>query len=258
MHGITGGDWWRGAAIYELYVQSFADGNGDGLGDLAGVRARLPYLAALGIDAIWFTPWYPSPKSDAGYDVADYRSIDPAFGTLADADALIADGHAHGIKTIIDIVPNHCSDRHPWFQAALAAAPGSAERARFWFRPGRGPGGDLPPNNWRSIFGGPAWTRVTAPDGTPGEWYLHLFAPEQPDFNWANPEVRAEFEAVLRFWFDRGVDGIRIDSAALLTKDPRAPRRPGPATRRPTPTATTCTTSTGPGARSPTSTPAGS
>jgi alpha-glucosidase len=215
--------WWRGAAIYELYVQSFADGNGDGWGDLAGVRARLPYLAALGIDAIWFTPWYPSPKSDAGYDVADYRAIDPAFGTLADADALIADGHAHGIRTIIDIVPNHCSDRHPWFQAALAAAPGSAERARFWFRPGRGPGGDLPPNNWQSIFGGPAWTRVTAPDGTPGEWYLHLFAPQQPDFNWANPQVRAEFEAVLRFWFDRGVDGIRIDSAALLTKDPRLP-----------------------------------
>jgi alpha-glucosidase len=215
--------WWRGAAIYELYVQSFADGNGDGWGDLAGVRARLPYLAALGIDAIWFTPWYPSPKSDAGYDVADYRAIDPAFGTLADADALIADGHAHGIRTIIDIVPNHCSDRHPWFQAALAAAPGSAERGRFWFRPGRGPGGDLPPNNWQSIFGGPAWTRVTAPDGTPGEWYLHLFAPQQPDFNWANPQVQAEFEAVLRFWFDRGVDGIRIDSAALLTKDPRLP-----------------------------------
>ena len=220
---IRDGAWWRGAAIYELYVQSFADGNGDGLGDLAGVRARLPYLAALGIDAIWFTPWYPSPKSDAGYDVADYRSIDPAFGTLADADALIAECHAHGIKTIIDIVPNHCSDRHPWFQAALAGAPGSAERARFWFRPGRGPVGDLPPNNWRSIFGGPAWTRVTAPDGTPGEWYLHLFAPQQPDFNWANSEVRAEFEAVLRFWFDRGVDGIRIDSAALLTKDPRLP-----------------------------------
>jgi alpha-glucosidase len=238
LHGITGGDWWRGAAIYELYVQSFADGNGDGLGDLAGVQARLPYLAALGIDAIWFTPWYPSPKSDAGYDVADYRSIDPAFGTLAEADALIADGHAHGIKTIIDIVPNHCSDQHPWFQAALAAEPGSAERDRFWFRPGRGPGGDLPPNNWQSIFGGPAWTRVTTPPAgpaggagpantantaTPGEWYLHLFAPQQPDFNWANPQVRAEFEAILRFWFDRGVDGIRIDSAALLTKDPLLP-----------------------------------
>jgi alpha-glucosidase len=215
--------WWRRAAIYELYVQSFADGDGDGIGDLAGLRSRLPYLAALGIDAIWYSPWYPSPRSDAGYDVADYRSIDPAFGTLADADGLIAEGHALGIRTIIDIVPNHCSDQHRWFQAALAAPPGSAERDRFWFRPGRGDSGDLPPNNWRSIFGGPAWTRTISPDGTPGEWYLHLFAPEQPDFNWANPEVRAEFEDILRFWFDRGVDGIRIDSAALLTKDPQLP-----------------------------------
>jgi alpha-glucosidase len=215
--------WWRDAAIYELYVQSFADGDGDGIGDLPGIRARLPFLAALGIDAIWYSPWYPSPRSDAGYDVADYRSIDPAFGTLADADALIAEGHALGIRTIIDIVPNHCSDQHRWFQAALAAPPGSAERDRFWFRPGCGDGGDLPPNSWRSIFGGPAWTRTISPDGTPGEWYLHLFAPEQPDFNWANPEVRAEFEDILRFWFDRGVDGIRIDSAALLTKDPRLP-----------------------------------
>jgi len=223
LHDIRGGAWWRGAAIYELYVQSFADGDGDGIGDLAGVRARLPHIANLGIDAIWFSPWYPSPRSDAGYDVADYRSIDPAFGTLADADALIAEGHAYGIRTIIDIVPNHCSDQHRWFRSALAAPPGSAERARFWFRPGRGDGGDMPPNNWRSIFGGPAWTRTTAPGGTPGEWYLHLFAPEQPDFNWANPEVRAEFEDVLRFWFDRGADGIRIDSAALLTKDPRLP-----------------------------------
>jgi alpha-glucosidase len=219
----TRGSWWRGAAIYELYVQSFADGNGDGTGDLAGVRDRLRYLAELGIDAIWFSPWYPSPLRDAGYDVADYRSIAPAFGTLAAADALIADAHQLGLKIIIDIVPNHCSDQHIWFQEALAAPPGSAERKRFWFRLGRGSGGELPPNNWRSIFGGPAWTRVTAPDGTPGEWYLHLFAPEQPDFNWSNPEVRAEFEDVLRFWFDRGVDGIRIDSAALLTKDPRLP-----------------------------------
>src|SRR5712664_2029158 len=228
---IPNPSFWRAAAIYQLYVQSFADGDGDGIGDLAGVRARLPYLAALGIDAIWFSPWYPSPRSDAGYDVADYRSIDPAFGTLADADALMAEGHSLGIRTIIDLVPNHCSDQHPWFQAALAAPPGSAERARFWFRPGRG---DLPPNNWQSIFGGPAWTRTTAPDGTPGEWYLHLFAPEQPDFNWANPDVRAEFEDILRFWFDRGADGIRIDSAALLTKDPRLPdvapeEPPGPA-----------------------------
>jgi alpha-glucosidase len=223
LQDIRVGAWWRGAAIYELYVQSFADGNGDGVGDLAGVRARLPYLAALGIDAIWFSPWYPSPMNDAGYDVADYRSIAPAFGTLAEADALIGEAHAHGIRTIIDVVPNHCSDQHPWFRAALAAGPGSPERGRFWFRPGRGPGGDLPPNNWGSQFGGPAWTRITEPDGTPGEWYLHVFAPEQPDFNWANPEVRREFEDILRFWFDRGVDGIRIDTAAMLTKDPSLP-----------------------------------
>ncbi len=215
-----GDAWWRGAAIYQLYVRSFADGDGDGIGDLAGVRARLPYLAALGIDAIWFNPWYPSPMSDAGYDIADYRDIDPVFGTLAGADLLIRDAHSRGIKIIIDIVPNHGSDQHPWFRAALAAAPGSAERDRFWFRPGTGPGGGLPPNNWQSMFGGPAWTRVTEPAAHPGQWYLHLFAPEQPDFNWASAEVRAEFEDVLRFWFDRGADGIRIDSAALLTKDP--------------------------------------
>jgi len=228
------GAWWRSAAIYQLYVRSFADGNGDGIGDIAGVRARLPYLAGLGIDAIWFNPWYPSPMSDAGYDISDYRGIDPVFGTLEDADALIAEAHALGIRVIIDVVPNHGSDQHPWFLAALGAAPGSAERDRFWFRPGRGPGGDLPPNDWQSIFGGPAWTRTTGPDSAPAEWYLHLFAPEQPDFNWANPAVRAEFEDVLRFWFDRGADGIRIDSAALLTKDASLPevtpdQPPGPA-----------------------------
>ncbi|MGC1282163.1 MAG: glycoside hydrolase family 13 protein [Streptosporangiaceae bacterium] len=218
-----GDSWWRSAAIYQLYVRSFADGNGDGIGDLAGVRTRLSYLAGLGIDAIWFNPWYPSPMSDAGYDISDYRSIDPVFGTLADADALIAEAHAAGIRIIIDVVPNHCSDQHPWFQAALSAAPGSDERARFWFRPGRGRGGELPPNGWQSIFGGPAWTRVTERDGRPGEWYLHLFAPEQPDFNWANPDVRAEFEEVLRFWFERGADGIRIDSAGLISKDASLP-----------------------------------
>ena len=215
--------WWQSAAIYQLYVRSFADGNGDGTGDLAGVRAHLPYLASLGIDAIWFNPWYPSPMADAGYDIADYRSIDPVFGTLADADALIAEAHAHEIKIIIDVVPNHGSDRHPWFRAALAAGPGSAERSRFWFRPGRGAAGELPPNNWQSIFGGSAWTRVTEADGSFGEWYLHLFDPAQPDFNWSSPEVRLEFEDVLRFWFSRGVDGIRIDSAALLCKDPDLP-----------------------------------
>ena len=220
--------WWKGAAIYQLYVRSFADGNGDGIGDLAGVRARLPYLAALGIDAIWFNPWYPSPMADAGYDISDYRSIDPVFGTLADADALIDEAHAHGIRVIIDVVPNHGSDKHPWFTEALAAAPGSAARERFWFRPGRGAAGELPPNNWQSIFGGPAWTRVTEADGSPGEWYLHLFAPEQPDFNWDSPDVRREFEDVLRFWFARGVDGIRIDSAALLCKDAALPDVAGP------------------------------
>jgi alpha-glucosidase len=226
--------WWRGAAIYQLYVRSFADGDGDGIGDLAGARAHLPYLAALGIDAIWFNPWYPSPMADAGYDIADYRSIDPVFGTLADADALIAEAHAHGIRIIVDVVPNHSSDRHPWFVAALAAGPGSAARERFWFRPGRGVSGELPPNNWQSIFGGPGWTRVTEPDGSPGEWYLHLFAPEQPDFNWGCADVRRDFEDVLRFWFARGVDGIRIDSAALLCKDAALPdvsglEPPGPA-----------------------------
>jgi alpha-glucosidase len=211
-------------------VRSFADASGDGIGDLAGARAHLPYLAELGVDAIWFNPWYPSPMFDAGYDIADYRSVDPVFGTLADADALITEAHALDIKIIIDVVPNHASFLHPWFAEALAAGPGSAARERFWFRPGTGPGGEQPPNNWQSIFGGPGWTRVTEPDGTPGEWYLHLFAPEQPDFNWANPEVRREFEDVLRFWFDRGVDGIRIDSAALLAKDPALPdlvHRPG-------------------------------
>jgi len=215
--------WWRAAAIYQLYVRSFADGDGDGIGDLAGARAHLPYLAALGIDAIWFNPWYPSPMADAGYDISDYRSIDPVFGTLADADALIAEAHAHGIRIIIDVVPNHSSDRHPWFVSALAAGPGSVERSRFWFRPGRGADGSLPPNNWQSIFGGPAWTRVAEADGSPGEWYLHLFAPEQPDFNWSSPDVRLEFEDVLRFWFSRGADGIRIDSAALLCKDAALP-----------------------------------
>ncbi len=225
--------WWKSAAIYQLYVRSFADGNGDGIGDLAGVRSRLPYLAALGIDAIWFNPWYPSPMADAGYDISDYRSVDPVFGTLADADALIGEAHALGIRIIIDIVPNHGSDLHPWFTEALSAGPGSAARDRFWFRPGRGPGGELPPNNWQSVFGGPAWTRVTEADGSPGQWYLHLFDPGQPDFNWSSADVRAEFEDVLRFWFDRGADGIRIDSAALLCKDPALPdladgQPPGP------------------------------
>ena len=235
--GASAHDWWRTAAIYEVYVRSFADGNGDGVGDLAGVRARLPYLAELGIDALWFAPWYPSPMADAGYDVADYRAIEPLFGSLDEAEKLIAEAHALGIKIIIDIVPNHGSDQQPWFADALAAPDGSAARARYHFRPGRGEAGELPPNDWPAMFGGPAWSRVPpptsaaasaadgAPAGRPGrnspaEWYLHLFSPGQPDFNWAHPDVHAEFASVLRFWFDRGVDGFRIDSAGLLAKDP--------------------------------------
>src|SRR5258705_9758546 len=218
--------WWRDAVIYEVYPRSFADGNGDGIGDLAGVRSKLPYLVDLGVDAMWFTPWYRSPLADGGYDVADYRAIDPAFGTLEEAEEIIAEALGLGIRTIIDVVPNHVSDRHPWFQAALASSPGSPERERFWFRPGRGPGGDEMPTNWPSNFSGPAWTRTANPDGTPGEWYLHLFSASQPDLNWDHPDVRREHEAILRFWFDRGAAGIRIDSAALLVKDPELPEIP--------------------------------
>ena len=218
--------WWRDAVVYQVYVRSFADRNGDGIGDLAGVRAQLPYLHDLGVDALWFNPWYPSPLADNGYDIVDYRSIDPAFGTLDEAEQLIAEARALEIRTIVDIVPNHVSSEHPWFREALAAAPGSSERDRFWFRPGLGDDGSQPPNGWQSIFGGSAWTRVDD-----GEWYLHLFAPEQPDLNWTHTDVWAEHEDVLRFWFDRGVAGVRIDSAALLVKDPElreAALDPGP------------------------------
>jgi alpha-glucosidase len=218
--------WWRDAVIYEVYPRSFADGNGDGIGDLAGVRSKLSYLVDLGVDAMWFTPWYRSPLADGGYDVADYRAIDPAFGTLQQAEDLIAAAAEVGIGTIVDVVPNHVSDQHAWFQAALASAPGSPERARFWFHPGRGPNGDEIPTAWPSNFSGPAWTRTTNPDGTPGEWYLHLFSASQPDLNWDHPDVRREHEAILRFWFDRGAAGIRIDSAALLVKDPELPEIP--------------------------------
>ncbi|MFF9206374.1 alpha-amylase family glycosyl hydrolase [Streptomyces sp. NPDC014986] len=217
-HAYRTDDWWRSAVIYQIYPRSFADGDGDGTGDLAGVRARMPYLAELGVDALWFTPWYSSPLVDGGYDVADYRTIDPAFGTLEEAEKLIAEAAEFGLKVIVDIVPNHVSDQHAWFQAALAAGPGSPERKLFHFRPGRGENGELPPNNWPSQFSGTTWTRV--PDG---EWYLHLFTPEQPDLNWSHPQVRQEHEDVLRFWFERGVAGVRIDSAALLTKHPALP-----------------------------------
>jgi alpha-glucosidase len=210
--------WWRSAVIYQVYLRSFADSDGDGIGDLPGLRSRLPYLADLGVDAIWVTPWYPSPMADGGYDVADYREIDPTFGTLADADDLIRQAHTMGIRIVIDLVPNHTSDRHPWFQAALYSGPGSPERQRYHFRDGRGESGELPPNDWISAFGGPAWTRVSEPNGQPGQWFLHLFAPQQPDLNWRNPEVRVEFHDILRFWLDRGADGIRVDAVPALAK----------------------------------------
>jgi alpha-glucosidase len=218
MADSTARPWWRDAVCYEIYIRSFTDAGGDGVGDLPGIRDRLPYLRDLGVDAVWITPFYPSPMADGGYDVADYRDVEPRFGTLADFDALIADAHALGLRVIIDVVPNHTSSAHPWFQAALAAEPGSPERERYVFRPGRGENGSEPPNNWRSVFGGPAWHRTTGADGVPGEWYLHLFAPEQPDLNWRNPEVREEFASILRFWLDRGVDGFRIDVADALIK----------------------------------------
>ena len=219
----TPAPWWRNAVVYQVYPRSFADGNGDGIGDLAGIRSKLPYLRTLGVDAIWMSPWYKSPMADGGYDVADYRDIEPDFGTLAEAELLIGEAHEAGIRMIIDLVPNHCSNVHPWFVAALASAPGSPARELFHFRPGRGAAGELPPNDWQSRFGGPAWTRVTEADGSAGEWYLHLYAPEQPDLNWDNPQIRSEFEDVLRFWFDRGVDGIRIDVADGLVKEPGLP-----------------------------------
>ncbi|MBZ5735165.1 glycoside hydrolase family 13 protein [Nocardioides sp. TRM66260-LWL] len=206
--------WWRDAVIYQVYVRSFADSDGDGIGDLPGITARLPHLRDLGVDALWITPFYTSPQKDHGYDVADYCDVDPLFGSLADADALIERAHGLGLKVVVDLVPNHSSSAHAWFQAALAAEPGSPERARYLFRDGRGVDGSEPPNNWRSVFGGPAWTRV--PDG---QWYLHLFDSSQPDFDWRNPEVGDLFESVLRFWLDRGVDGFRVDVAHGLVKE---------------------------------------
>ncbi len=211
----TSDSWARDPVIYQVYPRSFADSDGDGVGDLPGVTTRLDHLAELGVDAVWLSPFFTSPMADGGYDVADYRDVDPIFGTLDDVDALLARAHRRGLKVIIDLVPNHTSGVHPWFREALAAGPGSAARARYVFREGRGGG---PPNNWRSVFGGPAWTRVAD-----GQWYLHLFAPEQPDLNWDHPQVRAEFADILRFWLDRGVDGLRIDVAHGMVKAPGLP-----------------------------------
>lgn len=209
-------NWWKSAVVYQVYIRSFADSNGDGVGDLNGLRSKLPYLSSLGVDAIWITPWYPSPMADGGYDVADFRDIEAAYGTLRDADALIAEAHERDIKVIIDIVPNHTSSEHPWFQALLRGDP--VAREKYIVRAGRGPRGEAPPNDWTSAFGGPAWTQLPT-----GDWYLHLYAPAQPDLNWDNPEVHAEFEDILQFWFERGIDGFRIDVAHGLVKHPELP-----------------------------------
>lgn len=225
---MSSSPWWLHAVCYQVYVRSFADSDGDGVGDLAGITSRLPYLRDLGADALWITPFYTSPQRDHGYDVSNYYDVDPLFGTLADADELLARAHEHGLRVIIDLVPNHTSSEHPWFQAALAAGPGSPERERYLFRKGRvdADGVEHPPNNWMSRFQGPAWTRVpddpAQPDG-PGEWYLHLFDSSQPDLNWRHPDVPEEFDRILRYWLDRGADGIRIDVAHGLFKEEGLP-----------------------------------
>ncbi|WP_343925184.1 glycoside hydrolase family 13 protein [Rhodoglobus aureus] len=215
---LLNSQWWRSAVIYQIYPRSFADANGDGMGDLRGIRDRLPALAELGIDAVWLSPFYTSPQRDAGYDVADYCDVDPLFGTLDDFDSMTARAHELDLRVIVDLVPNHSSSDHRWFQEALAAAPGSDERARYIFRDGGGENGELPPNNWDSVFGGKAWTRTENPDGTPGQWYLHLFDSTQPDLDWNSAWVRRQFEDVLRFWLDRGVDGFRVDVAHGMIK----------------------------------------
>ena len=219
----NGSEWWRTAVIYQIYPRSFQDSTGDGIGDLPGITQRLPELAELGIDAVWLSPFFRSPQKDAGYDVSDYCDVDPLFGTLDDFDRLLEKAHGLGLKVIADMVPNHTSDQHEWFQAALAAPEGSPERDRYMFRDGKGKNGELAPNNWESVFGGSMWERVTRPDGTPGQWYLHIFDTSQPDLNWENPEVREKFHDILRFWLDRGVDGFRVDVAHGMIKQEGLP-----------------------------------
>ena len=216
-----GSQWWRSGVIYQIYPRSFADANGDGMGDLKGITNRLVDLQKLGIDAIWLSPFYSSPQKDAGYDVSDYISVDPLFGTLEDFDEMVAEAHRLSLRVMIDLVPNHSSSEHEWFQKALRAAPGSKERSYYHFKDGRGENGELPPNNWQSMFGGPAWTRVED-----GQWYVHLFDSSQPDLNWENPVVRREFEDILRFWLDRGVDGFRVDQPHAMAKEQGLPDHP--------------------------------
>jgi alpha-glucosidase len=212
--------------VYQIYVRSFADSNGDGVGDLAGITSRLPYIKSLSVDAIWLNPCFPSPQKDHGYDVCDYFSIEPEYGTFGDFTELVESAHALGVRVLLDVVPNHCSNEHGWFRDAIAGGPGCAERERFWFRPGRGTNGNEPPNNWQAIFGGSAWTRVIEPDGQPGEWYLALFTPFQPDWNFSDPSVVDHFHRMLTFWFDHGVDGFRADAVIYLGKTEGLPDSP--------------------------------
>ncbi len=221
-------EWWRQAVVYQVYPRSFADANGDGVGDLRGIISHLDHLQSLSVDAVWMSPCFRSPQRDHGYDVSDYFDIDPMFGTLADLDELIVEARRRGIKIVLDIVPNHCSIDHAWFRSAVSAGRGSVERERFYFRDGSGPNGDEPPNNWLSLFGGPAWTRVTEPDGSDGQWYLHVFDAGQPDFNWEHPDVQQHFDDVLTFWLDRGVEGFRVDAVTVVGKTPGLPEGPTP------------------------------
>ena len=218
---VTGSEWWRSGVIYQIYPRSFADSNGDGMGDLAGITQNLSAIADLGVDAIWLSPFYSSPQKDAGYDVSDYKNVDPLFGTLEDFDSLVERAHELNLRVMIDLVPNHTSDQHDWFQQALNAPEGSPARNYYHFKDGRGKDGELPPNNWQSMFGGPAWTRLED-----GQWYLHLFDSSQPDLNWENPAIHKEFESILRFWLDRDIDGFRVDQPHAMGKAAGLPDHP--------------------------------
>ena len=217
--------WWQRGVVYQVYPRSFQDTNGDGIGDLRGVIERLDYLASLGVAAVWLSPFYPSPMADFGYDVSDYCDVDPMFGTLLDFDELVAQVHARDLRVIVDLVPNHTSDRHPWFVASRSSR---TDPKRGWYVWRDGSADGSPPNNWLASFGGISWTY----DEVTGQWYLHSFLPEQPDLDWRNPEVREAMFDVVRFWLERGVDGFRVDVAHAIGKDPEAARQPAQPIRR--------------------------